>query len=76
LTDEEIVRLSNYLFEHYGRPGVAVTAAQVAEVRRGGPSSSLIVLARVGLAAAAIGFIALVAAIFVRKRKRSEGAQL
>ena len=67
LTDQDIIRLSNYLIERYGRPGVVVTAAQVAEVRRGGPSSSLIALARAGVAAA---MIALLLVIFVAVKKR------
>src|SRR6202041_1326209 len=61
LSDREIVLLGNYLLERYGRPGVVVTAAQVAEVRRGGPSSSLITWARAGIALAVI----LVALIFI-----------
>jgi fructose 5-dehydrogenase cytochrome subunit len=60
LSDQEIVLLGNYLLQHYGRPGVAVTAQQVAEVRRGGPSSSLVTLARVGVALAAIVLILIV----------------
>ena len=54
LTDREIVLLGDYLLERYGRPGVVVTAEQVAEVRRGGPSSLLITLARTGIAAAVV----------------------
>jgi fructose 5-dehydrogenase cytochrome subunit len=60
LTDQEIVLLGNYLLQHYGRPGIAVTAQQVAEVRRGGPSSSLVTLARIGIALAAIVLILIV----------------
>jgi hypothetical protein len=58
---------------HYGRPGVTVTAPQVAEVRRGGPSSSLVVLARMGVAAAvtAVVLIALLMVFRSSKRRRS-----
>jgi mono/diheme cytochrome c family protein len=71
LSDQEIVLLGNYLLERYGRPGIVVTAEQVAEVRRGGPLSSLVPLARVGVATA-VGAVALIVVLFViRTRKRS-----
>jgi fructose 5-dehydrogenase cytochrome subunit len=69
LTDQEIVRLSNYVIEHYGRPGVVVTVAQVAEVRRGGPSSNLIAVARAGVAAATIALLLLLVFVVVETRK-------
>ena len=63
-------QVGNYLLERYGRPGI-ITAEQVAEVRRGGPSSSLVTLARVGVATA-VGAVALIVIFFViRTRKRS-----
>ena len=71
LTDHDIVLLGNYLLEHYGRPGVAVTARQVAEVRRGGPSSSLVTLARLGVASAVGAAALIVALIVMRARKRN-----
>jgi fructose 5-dehydrogenase cytochrome subunit len=71
LSDQEIVLLSNYLLERYGRPGVVVTAAQVAEVRRGGPSSSLITWARAGIAAAVIIVALIVIFVLVRTITRS-----
>jgi fructose 5-dehydrogenase cytochrome subunit len=70
LTDREIVLLANYLFERYGPPGVVITAEQVAEVRRGGPSSSLVTLARVGISAAAI--VGVFIFIFVLVRSKSD----
>lgn len=71
LSDHEIVLLGNYLLEHYGRPGVAVTAQQVAEVRRGGPSSSLVTLARAGVAAA-VALVLIVLFVVVRRIKGSQ----
>jgi mono/diheme cytochrome c family protein len=71
LTDPEIVLLGNYLLEHYGRSGIALTAAQVAEVRRGGPSSSLIALARAGIAAAAIVLILVYMVLKARTRGKA-----
>jgi fructose 5-dehydrogenase cytochrome subunit len=71
LSDHEIVLLGNYLLEHYGRPGVTVTARQVAEVRRGGPSSSLVTLARAGVAAA-MALVLIFLFVVVRRIKRSQ----
>jgi fructose 5-dehydrogenase cytochrome subunit len=75
LTDREIVLLGNYLLERYGRPGLVVTAGQVAEVRRGGPSSSLITLARTGIAAGvvAVAFILIFVLVRTRTRSKSDG---
>jgi len=72
LSDHDVVLLANYLLEHYGRPGGAVTAQQVAEVRRGGPSSSLVALARAGVALAAMAVLTALFMVF-RRIKRSSG---
>jgi mono/diheme cytochrome c family protein len=73
LSDHDIVLLGNYLLEHYGRPGIVVTAQQVAEVRRGGPSSSLVSLARAGVAAAAMALVLIVLFAVRRTIKRRSG---
>jgi mono/diheme cytochrome c family protein len=70
LSDHDIVLLGNYLLEHYGRPGVTVTTRQVAEVRRGGPSSSLVVLARMGVAVAVMAVVLIVLLTVFRSSKR------
>jgi fructose 5-dehydrogenase cytochrome subunit len=70
LSDPEVVLLVNYLLERYGRPGVKVTADQVREVRRGGPSSSLVTLARVGVATAVGAAVLIVVLIVMRTRRR------
>jgi fructose 5-dehydrogenase cytochrome subunit len=72
LTDREIVLLANYLLERYGRAGVVITTEQVAEVRRGGPSSSLVTLARVGISAAAVVVVFIFIFVLVRTRTRSK----
>jgi mono/diheme cytochrome c family protein len=69
LSDQNIVLLENYLLERYGRPGIIVTAELVAEVRHGGPSSSLVALARVGVATA-VGAVALTVILFVIRTRR------
>jgi mono/diheme cytochrome c family protein len=71
LSDDQIALLGNYLFEHFGRSGIVVTPQQVAEVRRGGPSSSLVVLARAGVAAATAALVLIVLFLIVRRIKRS-----
>src|SRR3984885_7484389 len=70
LSDHDIVLLGNYLLGHYGRPAVAVTARQVDEVRRGGPSSSLVALARAGVAAAAMAVVIVLLMVFRRIKGR------
>jgi mono/diheme cytochrome c family protein len=70
LSDHDIVLLGNYLLEHYGRPGTIVRSQQVAEVRRGGPSSSLVALARAGVAAATLALVLIVLFMVVRRIKR------
>jgi len=70
LSDHDIVLLGNYLLARYGRPGIVVTAQQVAEVRRGGPTSSLVALARIGVAAAAIALVLIVLFVVFRSVKR------
>jgi fructose 5-dehydrogenase cytochrome subunit len=75
LSDREIALLGNYLLEHYGRPGVIVTAEQVAEVRRGGPSSSLITWARAGIAAAVVIVALIVIFVLVRTITRSNSRE-
>jgi len=70
LSDHDIVLMGNYLLEHYGRPGVAVTAQQVAEARRRGPSSSLVALARAGVAAAAMAVLIVLFMVFKTIKRR------
>jgi hypothetical protein len=69
LADQEIVLLGNYLLQRYGQPGVHITTEQVAEVRRGGPSSSLVTMARLGIAAAIIVLVWVLGVVFVRIRR-------
>ncbi|MFT8885798.1 MAG: hypothetical protein ABF946_06285 [Acetobacter papayae] len=54
LNDEEIAKLTKYVFDTYGRPQVSVSPAQVATIRQGGSKSPLLVLSRIGMAGGAI----------------------
>ena len=71
LSDQQVVLLGNYLLDRYGRPGINVTAKQVAEVRSGGPSSPLVALARVAVAAA-VATAALIVVIMIMRARRRE----
>jgi mono/diheme cytochrome c family protein len=70
LSDSEIATLANYVTDHFGRPGKTVSPADVAQIRRGGPASSLVLLARIGVAAAVVAILALAALLILRGRQR------
>lgn len=53
LSDEQIATLATFIRQSFG-PGDAVSVAQVATARKGGPSSILLPAARIGLVAVAI----------------------
>jgi mono/diheme cytochrome c family protein len=68
LRDRNIATLGNYVLTHYGSADTSITEQQVAEIRRGGPSSPLLALARGGMAVAA-GAVLLGAALFIMRRR-------
>jgi fructose 5-dehydrogenase cytochrome subunit len=74
LGDHEIVLLANYVLEQYGRVSKPVTPDDVAMARQGGPPSQLVLLARIGLAAAAVVFLLLVAFLAFRAKRRRKPA--
>ena len=71
LSDRNIVALGNYVLTRYGAADTTITEQQVAEARRGGPSSPLLALARGGMAAAAVVAFLGIAPLIFRRRKRS-----
>ena len=71
LRDRDITALGNYVLTHYGSANTTITEQQVAEVRRGGPSSPLLALARGGMATAAVVVFLGFAVLVVRRRKSS-----
>jgi mono/diheme cytochrome c family protein len=75
LSDRNIVALGNYVLTRYGAADTTITEQQVAEARRGGPSSPLLALARGGMAAAAIVVFMGVGVLIVRRRKNSVSFQ-
>lgn len=70
LNDAQIATLSNWLLHHYGNAGVTVTSQQVAEIRRGGPSSPLVLLAQIATGVAALGALALSAWLLLRRKRK------
>jgi hypothetical protein len=71
LSDRDIAVLGTYLLTHYGPGDTTITEQQVNEVRRGGPSSPLLPLARGGLAVAMVTVILGTAFLIFRRRKAS-----
>jgi len=67
MTDVQITTLGNYLMQTYGNPAGKVTVDQVAALRSGAPGLSrgpdLVLLARIGLAVAAIVLLLIIAGI-------------
>jgi mono/diheme cytochrome c family protein len=71
LSDRDIAMLGTYVLAHYGPGDTTISEQQVGEIRRGGPTSSLLLLARGGLGAAGIVVILAVAFLAFRRRKAS-----
>ena len=72
LNDQQIADVSNYVLSRYGNDALTVTAADVAQVREGGPKAPLAVMARFTVPAIVIAciLIALAAIVIVRRRRR------
>jgi mono/diheme cytochrome c family protein len=70
LNDNEIVLLANYVFEQYGRVSRPVSESDVATVRQGGPSSPLVLLARIGVSAAVLVVLLLVVLLILKPTRR------
>jgi mono/diheme cytochrome c family protein len=68
LSNRDIAVLGNYVLTRYGSATTTITEQQVAEVRRGGPVSPLLMLARGGMASAVIVFLGIVFVIFKRRK--------
>jgi mono/diheme cytochrome c family protein len=71
LGDRDIVMLGNYVLAHYGSAGTTISEAEVAEERRGGPSSPLLAIVRAGVAAAVVVVCLGIAFVVLRRRKRA-----
>lgn len=72
LSDQQITTLGNYLLASYGNPDAKVTPAQVAKLRdpaAAASDTSLVTLARVGMALGLVVVLALLAWFMLRRRK-------
>lgn len=69
LSNLQVATLATYLTGHYGNADVKVSAAQVKELRAGGPVSHLAALAQGAIAMGVIVFILLVIWLVRRKRQ-------
>ena len=69
LSDHDIALISAYVLSQYGAGPTAVTDRDVAIVRQGGPSSSLVLIARIGLGLGVAAAVILVLVVFRRRRR-------
>jgi mono/diheme cytochrome c family protein len=75
LNDTQVATLANYVVDHYGRGGNPVTSADVAEARAGGPTSPLLLFARIAIAAGiAVCLLMIVLILAVWRRRRAISA--
>jgi len=70
LNDAQVAMLANYVIDHYGRVSTPVTSADVAEIRAGGPTSPLLLLARIGIGVAIVGGFGIVLLLVIWRRRR------
>ena len=69
LSDQQVATLATYLTGHYGNPQVNVSAAQVKELRAGGPTSHLAALAQ-GAIGAGVVVLILLGLWWVRRKRQ------
>lgn len=74
LSDRDIAALGTYVLAHYGPGDTTISEQQVGEIRHGGPTSSLLLLARGGLGAAGVVVIVGIAFFAFRRRKPAKAA--
>jgi mono/diheme cytochrome c family protein len=75
LSNHDIALIATYVRTQYGAGGPTVTDEDVATVRQGGPSSPLVLLARIGLGLGAVAAVVLSFVLLRRRRlRRADGA--
>lgn len=74
LDDQQIADVSNYVLSRYGNAALKVTAADVAQVREGGPKAPLAVMAKFTLPVIVLAgvLIGLMAMMLISRRRRQE----
>jgi fructose 5-dehydrogenase cytochrome subunit len=79
LSDEQIAKISTFVAQEFGNPRLNVTAADVATIRAGGPTSPLALVSTYAVPAlvvVAVAIIALVALLLIRRQRHRPGNQL
>ena len=75
LDDQQIADVSNYVLSRYGNAGLSVTAADVAQVREGGPKAPIAMLAGYSVPAMIVLGLLILLALYRRKtRRQRQGA--
>ncbi len=74
LNDQQIADVSNYVLSRYGNAALKVTAADVAQVREGGPKAPLAVMAKFTIPVIVLTgvLIGLMAMMLISRRRRQE----
>jgi len=70
LDDRQVATLSTWIMHRYGKVDVTVSPEQVAEIRRGGPSSPLVLLAQIGVGAGVLAILLLLGWLRYRRKTR------
>lgn len=70
LDDQQIADVSNYVLSRYGNAGLSVTAADVAQVREGGPKAPIAMLAGYSVPAMIVLGLLILLALYRRKTRR------
>lgn len=71
LDDQQVATLSNWILQKYGNASITVTASQVADIRRGGAASPLVLMAQAGMAVAGLVAIGLLGYLLWRRKRRT-----
>lgn len=74
LNDQEIADVSNYVLSRYGNAALKVTAADVAQVREGGPKAPLAVMAKFTLPLIILVVVLIGLALMLISRRRRQEA--
>jgi len=70
LDDQQIADVSNYVLSRYGNAGLSVSAADVAQVREGGPKAPIAMLAGYSVPAMIVLGLLILLALYRRKTRR------
>ncbi|WP_253464448.1 c-type cytochrome [Robbsia andropogonis] len=75
LSNEDVAALANYVLTQYGNSARAVTPADVAAIRQGGPRSNLLTMTRVGIGVGMVVVLIAIGSLLMRGRRKQGRAQ-